>query len=467
MKKLVFIPLDGTKRLLETGFSIGQIERMYNPGYYFDEVYVVSVKDEVDDYGTLIFIKAKIEEIKGLIKKINPVAVRANAGYFCCDIALACRVKGIPIMISVHDARDERIRQSLVYADKVVCISEAVKEAVNDITDVKDDNILMMPRYVELDIFKRRFDQNFFNILNSKYGSGKHILHVGRKSYEKNIETTIEALKYLPDDYSLVQIGLGDEGEYLELAKKLGVSNRVFFTGGIPQDELAFYYSWADCMCTPSRREGFGLVFIEACACECPVITSDIGPMNEYLSNDKSGVLVKEYENPKEIAKAILRVCTDKKLRDELKEGGKKVGKKYSISNADKIEIENYQRLIEEFDDSAEKAFEHELEKLSMPFVIYGAGNNGIAFYENMKRYNRKPLYFIDCDKNKVGKKIEDISIVDYSKVNSADRNFVVVITPYLHADIVQMLKKDGFSIMELEWYENLLRVTDMQTECN
>ena len=268
MNKLVFIPLDGTDALLKTGFSMKQIEDEYNPGRYFDEVYVISTKDKADNYGTLKFIKAEISEIAGMIQQIKPVAVRANAGYFCCDIALACRVKGIPIMVSVHDASEERIRQSLIFADKLVCISDAVRDSVKKLINTGANQILTMPRYVDNNVFRKKYSENFFGELNRRFGKGKHIIHVGRKSYEKNIETTIEALVYLPEEYKLVQIGLGNADKYEKLAQELGVSERCFFIGGIPREELAFYYSWADCMCTPSRGEGFGLVFIEACACE-------------------------------------------------------------------------------------------------------------------------------------------------------------------------------------------------------
>ena len=47
-------------------------------------------------------------------------------------------------------------------------------------------------------------------------------------------------------------------------------------------------------MCTPSKWEGFGLVFVEAAACGAKIITSDVPPMNEYFSNGK-------FSSPEEI----------------------------------------------------------------------------------------------------------------------------------------------------------------------
>ena len=457
MRKLVYIPLDGTRTLLKTGFSIEQIEQEYNPQKYFDEVYVISTKDRVDDYGTLKFIKSDVAHIASFISKINPIAVRANGGFFCCDISLACRVKAIPVMVSVHDDMYDNIRQSLVFADKVVCISEAVKKAVKLLTDVKDENIMMLPRFVDNSIFQKKYDFSFFKKLNNKYGSGKHIIHVGRKTNQKNIETVIESLVYLPKDYKLIQIGLGDESQYLDLAEKKGVIDRVFFIGGIPREELALYYSWADCMCTPSRWEGFGLVFIEACACECPVITSNIVPMNEYLKDNESAMLLDDFENGKKVAEVIFKVCTDKVLADRLRNEGKKVAYRYDITNAGRREIENYNEMIKDLNCNSANNLKVEFEKLNLPYVIYGAGNNGKTFYKKMHELGKEPICFVDRDSCKNLKNINKIKIINYDELCAMEKNFIVVVTPCIRNNIICKLKKDGFSIMEMEWYENLI----------
>ena len=72
-------------------------------------------------------------------------------------------------------------------------------------------------------------------------------------------------------------------------------------------------------MCVPSRWEGFGIVFIEALACESIVVTSDIAPMNEYIKHGRNGLLVKDYENPKALAEMIKTACNDKRLQECLK----------------------------------------------------------------------------------------------------------------------------------------------------
>ena len=64
--------------------------------------------------------------------------------------------------------------------------------------------------------------------LDQRFPPGKRILHVGRRSRQKNIETVIGALPLLPQDYMAVFIGRGDATPYTALAKTLGVEIAVF-----------------------------------------------------------------------------------------------------------------------------------------------------------------------------------------------------------------------------------------------
>ena len=68
----------------------------------------------------------------------------------------------------------------------------------------------------------------------------------------------------------------------------MAMSKRCFWIESVKNSELPVWYSWCDCFCVPSRWEGFGLVFIEAAACGSAIVTSDIAPMTEYFTNDKS-----------------------------------------------------------------------------------------------------------------------------------------------------------------------------------
>jgi len=171
-------------------------------------------------------------------------------------------------------------------------------------------------------------------------------LHIGRKSKQKNLDTLIKTLKILGSEYCLIAIGIGDTDEYEKLAEVEGVMQQCYFIDSIPNTELPIYYSWADCMCTPSRWEGFGVVFIEALACEAIVITSDIAPMNEYIEHMENGLLVKDYERPQALAEMVKLACNDKQLRERLKKNARKTADRFEKSAIDRLEVDYYKKIL-------------------------------------------------------------------------------------------------------------------------
>lgn len=467
MKILIYIPLDATTTLLDTGFSIEEIENMYNPGHLFDKVVVLSEKDKVENYGTLYFVKEKVENFPRIIYENRPVAIRANAGFYCSDIAVACKVRGIPLMISVHDPHSENISLSIKYADKIAYISNKVKKAIQEKTDISENKLMYLPRYIDLDLFKKRNDKKKFRELEKKYGTGKHVLHVGRKTEAKNLETTIRAFRYLPEEYTLIMLGLGDTKPYQKIVDDEHLRERIFFGDGIPHNELVEYYSWCDCMCTPSRWEGFGLVFIEAAACECAIVTSDIAPMNEYLSNGESAILVREFGNPKIIAEGIKKACSKTVEIENMRKNARQVAEKFSKKNADYIECENYNRLIRDgVDERAEEKLIEEYRKIKRDIIIYGAGANGKRFYDKLKQYERSPLFFVDQSEKKQGTVIEDTLIRSYEDMEKYHENTIVIVTPYCgKEDIISRLKEDQFEYMEMNWALLLLENDEVKYE--
>jgi glycosyltransferase involved in cell wall biosynthesis len=153
-------------------------------------------------------------------------------------------------------------------------------------------------------------------------------------------------MAYLPEEYSLIMIGGDDRGLYENLAKELNVISRCFWLHFVPNKELPLWHSWADCFCVPSRWEGFGFVFIEAAACGNAVITSNIAPMNEYLTHDISACLVDNYETPDAVATAIRKVCEDTTYRTQIINGGIAVGEKFGRTRVDELEITYYSEVL-------------------------------------------------------------------------------------------------------------------------
>jgi glycosyltransferase involved in cell wall biosynthesis len=343
-RRLAVIPSDPIEAYKSAGYE-SWLKDYYNLLHFFDEVYLLSPleKEERYEFGINI-IPTKPKQLKSRIKELNIDIIRAYGGYWACDMACKNKVSGVPVVVSVHDTNPKLLHNSIKKADVIFCTSEIVKKFV--LTKfIKPDRVWILPNRVNFEIMYP-YPKSEIADLNNRYSFKYRILHVGRKSKQKNLDTLIKALKILGKGYCLLAIGKGDIDEYIKLAEEQSVIEQCYFIDSIPNKELARYYSWADCMCTPSRWEGFGIVFIEALACETIVVTSDIAPMNEYIRHRENGLLVKDYENPQALAELIKVACNDTQQRNYIKKNARNSIEKFEKSRIDKLGVDYYKKIL-------------------------------------------------------------------------------------------------------------------------
>ena len=124
-----------------------------------------------------------------------------------------------------------------------------------------------------------------------------YLLFVGaldRAHYFKGVSLLLQALAQTRDA-KLVIVGKGELlSQYEKEAAQLGIADRVHFTGGVTDEELARWYAGARALVLPStdRSEAFGIVLIEAMACGTPVIASDLPGVRAVVERVHGGVLV-------------------------------------------------------------------------------------------------------------------------------------------------------------------------------
>lgn len=348
MKKLIVFPSDPMQAYLNLGQTYEYYEDYFNPGAFFEEVYALSPwgNNYMETHGRVTYIKEKPKNFKNIVADLRPDVVRAYGGYRCADWLAMSMIDEIPTIVSVHDTNPALIFNSIKYTDNVIYMAKCVQQAVRKKVDVSDKGEWVMGNRVDVKLFSSTSNAPLEKELNEKFGKGRHILHVGRKSNQKNLDTLIKSLKYLPKDVSVIFVGKGDFSPYKKIADSLGLSERVYNVDHVANKELPVWYSWCDCFCTPSRWEGFGFVFIEAASCKAPIVTSDIAPMNEYLTNKKDSILVKDYENPEAIANAVSYVFDNKSEVDQIKKNAREVGEHFSKEAVDAQEIEIYKQVI-------------------------------------------------------------------------------------------------------------------------
>jgi glycosyltransferase involved in cell wall biosynthesis len=134
----------------------------------------------------------------------------------------------------------------------------------------------------------------------------------------KNIYRVVEAFCEISneiDNIELVILGALSSATREKLLRLNTASASIRFIVGVSDDELANYYRGAVAFVYPSLMEGFGMPIVEAMACGCPVITSNISSMPEVAG--KAALLVDPY-NHQEITDAMRKTVSDEKLREKL-----------------------------------------------------------------------------------------------------------------------------------------------------
>ncbi len=162
-------------------------------------------------------------------------------------------------------------------------------------------------------------------------GTRPVLFTIARLVARKGIDTVLDAFarirEAVPD---LVYVVAGDGPEAPALAAhaaRLGIEESVRFVGAVSDDELPLYYSLGDVFVMPSRSEppdveGFGIVFLEAAACERPVVATRAGGIPDAVADGVTGVLVPP-NAPEELAAALVALFSDPARRAELGRRGR------------------------------------------------------------------------------------------------------------------------------------------------
>ena len=160
--------------------------------------------------------------------------------------------------------------------------------------------------------------------LPADFPPGPVLLTTARLSREeryKGVDQLIRALAQLAatiPSVHLAVVGSGDDlARHEQLARELGVSNRVRFFTGLSRAQIAACYSRCVVFALPSTGEGFGFVFLEAMAFGKPVIGAAAGGVPDIVEHQKNGLLVPPNDLAA-LAAALERLLLSQPLRSAL-----------------------------------------------------------------------------------------------------------------------------------------------------
>ncbi|AGY57794.1 glycosyltransferase family 4 protein [Gloeobacter kilaueensis] len=167
--------------------------------------------------------------------------------------------------------------------------------------------------------FRRRF----------AYDHEKIVYYVGRMAHEKGVQFLIEAMPRVLWEYpdaKFVIIGGGNIDHLKRRVGEMGLWNKCYFTGFMPDDDLDRFQQVADCAVFPSLYEPFGIVALESFAAGVPVVVSDTGGLPEVVNHTRTGV-VTYTGNPESLAWGILEVIRNPGYAQWLKDNAREAAR--------------------------------------------------------------------------------------------------------------------------------------------
>ncbi|MGC9503615.1 glycosyltransferase [Baaleninema sp.] len=205
-----------------------------------------------------------------------------------------------------------RYRQALCQAKTIWTISRYSRDRACASNDLDPGKFKMLPCAVDGEVFSPAPKPP--HLLDRYNLQGSRVLMTVARLWSgdiyKGVDVTIRALPKILEvcpDVKYLVIGRGDDQPRLEnLARELGIGDRVVFAGFVPTEELPDHYRVADAYIMPSQ-EGFGIVYLEAMATGIPVLSGDSDGSADPLQDGRLGWQV-PHRDPEAVATACIEI---------------------------------------------------------------------------------------------------------------------------------------------------------------
>ena len=242
------------------------------------------------------------------------------------SLAWTNRRLSTPIVSIVHHLRaseNRRLRplyraverRYLRGVDGVVCNSTVTRDVVTGLGVDAEQTVVAPPAG---DRFDPQIDSDA--IAERAHENPLRLLFVGNITPRKGLATLIDGLAAADADADvdaeLTVVGQPVDEGYVERCRErvadLGLKNRVEFTGGIDDDDLAAAFREHHALAVPSRYEGYGLVYIEGMSFGLPALASRAGGATDIVTDGETGFLV-DPDDSVAVADAITTLAEDRK----------------------------------------------------------------------------------------------------------------------------------------------------------
>ncbi|MFD2725775.1 glycogen synthase [Hyunsoonleella rubra] len=242
-----------------------------------------------------------------------------------------------------YDASAWVEKTAIEMADALIAVSEETKEDVIKHFDVDENKVKVIYNGINLQQYVQTSETSTLDA----YGVDKskpYVLFVGRITRQKGIIHLVNAIKYIDPDTQIVLCAgapdtkeIGQEMEDAVNVVKKTRDNVIWIDKMVTKEEIIQLYSHADVFCCPSIYEPFGIINIEAMACNTAVVASAVGGIKEVIVHGETGLLIPleqqkvapfEPIDPdkfaRDLADGVNKVINDDALRASMAKKGRK-----------------------------------------------------------------------------------------------------------------------------------------------
>jgi alpha-maltose-1-phosphate synthase len=230
------------------------------------------------------------------------------------------QILGVPLVLTIHSLephrpwKEEQLgsgykastwleKTALLNADGIIAVSKSMLEDVQQLYGVSSEKIHVIHNGIDLGRYKPTFDKE---ILGS-YGINPDkpfILFVGRITRQKGIIHLVNGLPYVDREIQVVLCAGAPDTEDIDREMKQRVetvraatdNQIIWISEFLPEDHIVVLNSHASVFVCPSVYEPFGIINLEAMACNTPVVAAAVGGIPEVVVHNETGLLV-EFES--------------------------------------------------------------------------------------------------------------------------------------------------------------------------
>jgi glycogen synthase len=208
-------------------------------------------------------------------------------------------------------------------ADRVIAVSARMREDILRHFAVDPGKVVVIHNGIDPERFRRTERRD---ALDRRGVRMPYVLFVGRITDQKGIFHLLEAARKLRPDVQVVLCASAPDTPEIEQRLRRAVAehaNVLWIAEMVPVDEVVQLYSHAAVFVCPSVYEPFGLINLEAMACETAVVASAVGGILEVVEDGRTGLLVPP-ARPDDLAAAIRRVLDDRDFARALGQAGRR-----------------------------------------------------------------------------------------------------------------------------------------------